>query len=85
MRQVKLNEAVAARLCELCQERGMTQYQLFMASGVSQSTISTVMRCVFPSVKLRVIYELCEGFQISLEEFFCSPLFDRENLEDSDI
>lgn len=63
----------------------MTQYQLFKASGVSQSTISNILNCVFPSMKLRIIYELCEGFQISLEEFFRSPLFDRENLEDTDI
>jgi hypothetical protein len=60
----------------------MTQYQLFIASGVPQSTLSTIMRCAFPSMKLRIIYEICEGFQISLEEFFHSPLFDRENLED---
>lgn len=79
---MQLNEAVSRRIKELCQERNLTQYQLFMASGVSQSTISSIMRCVFPSMKLRIIYELCEGFQISLEEFFASPLFDRENLED---
>ena len=79
---MKLNEAVATRIKELCRERNMTQYQLFIASGVPQSTLSTIMRCAFPSMKLRIIYEICEGFQISLEEFFHSPLFDRENLED---
>lgn len=79
---MKLNEAVATRIKELCRERDMTQYQLFIASGVPQSTLSTIMRCAFPSMKLRIIYEICEGFQISLEEFFHSPLFDRENLED---
>lgn len=79
---MKLNEAVATRIKELCRERNMTQYQLFLASGVPQSTLSTIMRCVFPGMKLRIIYEICEGFQISLEEFFRSPLFDRENLED---
>ena len=75
-----LNEAVAKRIKELCKDRSMTQYQLYIASGVPQSTLSTIMSC--PSMKLRIIYEICEGFGITLEEFFHSPLFKRENLED---
>lgn len=31
-----LNEAVSRRLVELMQERGMTQYQLYMRSGVNE-------------------------------------------------
>ena len=36
---MQLNEAVSRRLVELMQERGMTQYQLYMKSGVPKSTI----------------------------------------------
>ena len=36
---MQLNEAVSKRLVELMQERGMTQYQLYMKSGVPKSTI----------------------------------------------
>ena len=32
---LQLNEAVSKRLVELMQERGMTQYQLYMKSGVA--------------------------------------------------
>jgi hypothetical protein len=32
---LQLNEAVSRRLVELMQERGMTQYQLYMKSGVA--------------------------------------------------
>ena len=60
----------------------MTQYQLFKKSGVPQSTKSTILNCSYLSVKIRIIYELCEGFDISLEEFFNSPLFERENIDD---
>ena len=79
---MKLNEAVSKRISELCAERIMTQYKLSMKSGVPQSTLSTIMKCSFESMKMRIIYEICEGFEISLEEFFSSPLFDRENLID---
>ena len=76
-----LNEAVAKRIKELCKDRSMTQYQLYIKSGVPQSTLSTIMSCSYPSMKLRIIYEICEGLGITLEEFFHSPLFKRENLE----
>ena len=79
---MELNEAVSKRIKELCIQNNITQYGLSMKSGVPQSTLSTVMNCSFPSMKLRIIYEICEGFEISMKEFFDSPLFDRENLID---
>ena len=79
---MRLNEAVAKRIRELMAEQKMTQYELSMKSGVPQSTLSTVMRCTFDSMKLRIVYEVCEGFEISVTEFFNSPLFARENLID---
>ena len=79
---MKLNEAVSKRIVELCKERGYTQYALSMKSGVPQSTLSTIINCTFGSMKLRIIYEICEGLEISISEFFDSPLFERENLID---
>ena len=40
---MQLNEAVSRRLVELMQERGMTQYQLYMKSGVPKSTIGNLV------------------------------------------
>ena len=79
---MQLNEAVSKRITELCKERGLTQYQLSLKSGVPQSTLSTIISCSFPSMKMRIIYEICEGFEITFKDFFDSPLFDRENLID---
>lgn len=42
---MQLNEAVSRRLVELMQERGMTQYQLYMKSGVPKSTIGNLVNC----------------------------------------
>lgn len=78
---MKLNEAISLRLNELLNERGMTQYQLFMKSGVPKSTIGNVINCSYDSVKLRIIHEMCQGLEISIMEFFQSPLFDESNLE----
>lgn len=78
---MQLNEAVSQRLIELLQERSMTPYQLYTKSGVPKSTISNVLNCAYPSIKLRIIHELCQGLSISITDFFHSSLFDEENLE----
>ena len=78
---MELNEAVSKRLTELLAERGMTQYQLFIKSGVPKSTIHNIVNCSYDSVKLRVIHELCQGLEIEIHEFFDSQLFAEENLD----
>ena len=78
---MKLNEAVSERLQQLLAERGMTQYQLYMKSGVPKSTIGNIVNCQYDSMKLRILHELCQGLQINLSEFFDSSLFEEENLE----
>lgn len=78
---MKLNEAVSKRLQELLSNRGMTQYQLSMKSGVPKSTIGNIVNCQYDSVKLRIIHEMCQGMQLNITEFFDSPLFIEDNLE----
>ena len=78
---MQLNEAVSARLKELLRQRNMTQYQLYMKSGVPKSSIGNIVNCVYDSVKLRVIHEICQGLEINISDFFASPLFDETNLE----
>ena len=78
---MQLNEAVSQRLTELLQQNRMTPYQLYLKSGVPKSTIGNILNCTYPSVKLRIIHELCQGLGISITDFFQSPLFVEDNLE----
>lgn len=78
---MKLNEAISKRVTELLNERGMTQYQLFSKSGVPKATISNIVHCTYDSMKLRIIHEICQGFGISITDFFNSPLFNEDNLD----
>ena len=78
---MQLNEAVSKRLTELLEANRMTPYQLYMKSGVPKSTIGNILNCAYPSMKLRIIHELCQGFGLSITDFFNSPLFDEDNLE----
>ena len=52
-----------------------------MKSGVPKSTIGNVINCAYDSVKLRIIHEMCQGLNISISDFFNSPLFEESNLE----
>lgn len=78
---MQLNEAVSKRLQELLYDNHMTPYQLYIKSGVPKSTIGNILNCTYPSMKLRIVHELCQGLGISIPEFFRSPLFEEENLE----
>ncbi len=78
---LQLNQAVSRRIVQLLDERGMTQYELFLKSGVPRSTIGNVVNCAYDSVKLRIIHEMCQGLDISLAVFFSSPFFDETSLE----
>ena len=78
---MKLNEAVSRRLQELLDERGMTQYQLSMRSGLPKSTIANIVNTQYDSMKLRILHEMCQGLGIGIQEFFASSLFDEENLD----
>lgn len=78
---MQLNQAVSVRLSQLLQEKSMTQYQLFMKSGVPKSTINNVIRGNYTTMKLNILHELCQGLGISLSTFFTSSVFDEENLD----
>lgn len=78
---MQLNQAVSIRLTELLSEKNMTQYQLSTKSGLPRSTISNIINCTYPSMKLRIVHEVCQGLEIGINEFFSPPLFDETNLE----
>lgn len=78
---MNLAEAIAARIEELLIKRDITQYKLSQLSGVPQATISDIRLKKNKSVNLRIIYELADGLDLGLDEFFSSPLFKRESIE----
>lgn len=79
---MNLNEAISERLNELMQERQMTAYRLYIRSGVSQSTISEIKNLKNKGATLKILFELCEGLEIGLVDFFNSPLFERGSIID---
>lgn len=57
------------RIKELCEERNWSYYQLAKASGITYSTLSTMInKQNMPS--LPTLVKLCQGFGISVTDFF---------------
>ena len=69
-------EAVALRIIELCNERNIATNALANMSGVSPSTIYSMLNEKSQNPGVVSIKKLCDGLDISLREFFDSPIFD---------
>ena len=69
-------EAIAARIIELCRERNMAINELANISGVSPSTVYSMLNEKSQNPGIVSIKKLCDGWEISLREFFDSGLFD---------
>lgn len=73
---MKTREAVAERIIELCKEKNITINALAYISAVPSSTVKNIIYGVSKNPGVVTLKMLCDGLEISLEEFFNSPLFD---------
>ena len=69
-------EAVAARILALCAERGIAINALAGSAGVSPSTVYSMLNAKSQNPGVVSLQKLCDGFDISLRQFFDSPLFE---------
>ena len=76
---MSVKDAVAQRFCQLCKERNIRTNELANLSGVTASTVYSMMDERRRDVSIVTIKKLCDGLNISLGEFFSTPEF--EDLE----
>lgn len=69
-------EAIARRIWELCRQRRITPNGLATASAVPQATIKSILNGESRNPGTVTIKKLCDGFEITLGEFFSTPEFD---------
>ena len=67
--------AVKERILELCAEREITINKLSTLSGVTQSTLNNIISGRNRSTTVSTIQKLCDGLNITIIDFFQSPLF----------
>ena len=69
-------EAVAKRIIDLCNEKNIAINALANSSGVSPSTVYSMLNEKSQNPGVVSIKKLCDGMNITLREFFDSKLFD---------
>ena len=69
-------EAVAKRILDLCDERSIAVNALANLSGVSPSTIYSMLNEKSKNPGVVSLKKVCDGLEITLREFFDCELFD---------
>lgn len=70
-----IGEACVIRINELCRERNITLNKLAFVSGVTQSTLNNVVSGRNKSVTVSTLKKICDGIDITIIDFFSSPVF----------
>ena len=78
---MRTKEAVAQRILELCRERNIAVNALANISGVSPSTIYSMLNQQSQNPGVVSIKKICDGLEITVRQFFDSPLFDETEQE----
>lgn len=71
-----VGKAVKERIIDLCNSRGITINRLSIMCGITQSTLNNIVSGRNNSTTIATIKKICDGLDISLKEFFDSPVFD---------
>ncbi len=73
---MNIKEAVEKRIIELCNERNIAVNTLANLSGVSPSTVYSILGAKSKNPGVVSIKKLCDGIDITVRDFFDSDLFD---------
>ena len=73
---MKLSDAIRKRLNYYLELKNMKVWDLCKYSGIPCSTISTFRSGKTELLKLDTLLHICNGFNITLQEFFSDPIFD---------
>lgn len=69
-------EAVAKRILQLCEEKHIAVNALANLAGVTPSTVYSMLNEKSQNPGIVSIKKLCDGFDITVREYFNCELFD---------
>mgnify|MGYP003459803960 CR=1 FL=1 len=78
---MKIKKAVAQRITNLCKERGIAVNALGNISGVSPSTIYSMLNSKSQNPGVVSLQKLCDGLEITIRDFLtmiCSMILNRK-------
>lgn len=72
---MKIKEAVAQRIVNLCKERRIAINTLGNISGMNPSTIYSMLNTKSNNPGVVSLQKICDGLEISIRDFFNDDLF----------
>ena len=72
---MSLSDAIRKRMKYYLNKKQMSIWALFKATGIPRSTLCSFMNGTTELLKLDTLLHVCEGFNITLNEFFDDPIF----------
>ena len=69
-------QAVANRIVELCKEKNIAINAIANISGVPPMTVYSMLNSKSKNPGIVNIKKLCDGFEVTLGQFFSTPEFD---------
>ncbi len=73
--------AVALRITNLLVKNNLTQYSLCQKIAMPEETLRSIINERYKTVKLDTIILICDGFNMTIQDFFNDDIFKRENLD----
>ncbi len=72
---MSVKDAVAQRIQNLCAQRGLKTNELANISGITASTLYSLLDPRRRDVSIITVKKICDGLDMPLHEFFFSPEF----------
>lgn len=73
---MNVKDCVVFRFQQICKERNMKLNELANISGITPSTVYSMMDPNRREMTINTIKKLCDGLEITLGEFFSTEAFD---------
>ena len=73
---MSVKDAVVKRFESICKERNIKMNELATRSGVTPSTVYSMLDSCRREISITTIKKLCDGLDITLGEFFSTDEFD---------
>lgn len=84
LKKKQVHEILLARIQQLCKENGMSYYSLSYKASLPLNTIINIVEGNTKNPGIYTIMKMCDGFGITMKEFFDTEEFDAAIAESRD-
>lgn len=73
--EMRIKQAVVARFRQICAAKNIKTNQLATLSGITPSSVYSMMNPDRENISIILIKQLCDGLELPLHEFFDDEIF----------